>query len=102
MGDPRHHHQCPPAPAASNLAICLLYADQNCAKYCYACVDITMTISYEQALNAETGLLVSILTPQGGEAGNLVSINTTSLKVMSAPQLCAEYDACPWTLAWAL
>jgi len=54
------------------------------------------------ALNAETGLLVSILTPQGGEAGNLVSINTTSLKVMSAPQLCAEYDACPWTLAWAL
>ena len=52
------------------------------------------------ALNAETGLLVALLTPQDSVAGNLVSINTTSLKVVSEPQMCVEYDQCPWTLAW--
>jgi hypothetical protein len=54
------------------------------------------------AVHQSTGenVLTAIMVPQNSEAGNLVSLNIDTLSVVSEPQLCTEFDRCPFTLGW--
>ena len=36
--------------------------------------------------------------PQGGEGADMVAFDLDNHTIVANPQLCAEYDTCPWNL----
>lgn len=53
------------------------------------------------AVDPAAGTLSAMLLPQGGTSASLVTLDLNKAgAVVGSPQLCTEYDYCPWSLVY--